>query len=482
MSSTHALPSRPNVLWIMTDEQRCDSMGCYGSAWAKTRRLDGLARRSVTFDSAYTPSPVCVPARVAMLTGYRPSTCGVYTIHDPLPAERARFLTQNFTDAGYQTASFGKQHYNSAGLKAFDHESFRIVGDRVKPLGYVDPADEAGADMVQYPGEDASSRWVLAGRLPGTLDDMPEARVVEDARAWLGSRDPQRPFFLRVSFNGPHTPVVAPAPYDTQTDPDAIDLPIDRYPGAEPTLPPTLHRALVHRSGTHRLSDAQVRRARQVYYGLVSALDALVGRMLDTIAELGLERDTVVAFCSDHGAHLGDHGFFQKQSFFEASARVPLILYDPRAESFCGSRVTRPVSTGSLLPTLLTLCGLAVPEDVDYPVLPGTSVGSSETPGCPVVSEIAYGERGGRGHDRYVMLRDGRWKLTVFKDRYDPDRLPAYDGLMLFDLLNDPHERRDLAPRIDQDPAVRDTVKGLLDELARIDGHDAPRATPAAFA
>lgn len=447
----------------MTDEQRCDSLGCLGSPWSVTPRLDALACRSVSYTAAYTPSPVCVPARVAQLTGYRPSTCGVYTIHDPLPPGRARFLPREFAEAGYQTASFGKQHYNSSHCKAFEHESFRVVGDRVKPTGYVDPSDEIDAGVVQYPGEDEASRWVLAGRLPGTLDDMPEARVVDEARAWIAARDPDRPFFTRVSFNGPHTPVVAPAPFDTLIDPDTVDLPIDREPASRPALPPALHRALVMRSGTNRLSDAQVLRARQVYFGLVAAIDALIGRILDTLDEFGLRDDTIVAFCSDHGTHLGDHGFFQKQSFFEPSVGVPLMIAVPGRE---GRRIETPVSTGSLLPTLLALAGLNVPEDVEYPILASALGTNADEPDRPIVSEVGYGPRGGRPDDRYAMIRRDRFKLTVFRDRFSPGRLPPRDGLMLFDLGTDPGERIDLAGS----PYHESTILSLLDDLDR---HDA---------
>lgn len=482
MAGSAKLAKPLNVLWLMTDEQRCDSLGCLGSAWARTPRLDALADRSALYTAAYTPSPVCVPARVAQLTGYHPSTCGVYTIHDPLPRQRARFLTQNFAQAGYQTASFGKQHYNSEHRKAFDHESFRVVGDRVKPTGYVDPADELGADVVRYPGEDEASRWVLAGRLPGTIDDMPEAQVVNDACAWLTGRDPDQPFFLRLSFNGPHTPVVAPRPFDTIIDPDAIDLPIDRHPGVEPTLPNALRQALVARSGTHRLTDAQVRRARQAYYGLVAALDELIGRVLDTLNDSGLADSTIVAFCSDHGTHLGDHGFFQKQSFFEPSVKVPFMIAVPGRD---GVRVETPVSTGSLLPTLLARVGLPVPEDVEYPTLASAVGIGDDEPNRPIVSEIGYGKRGGRPGDRYAMVRHDRFKLTVFRDRSDPDRLPPRDGLMLFDLQDDPDERTNLADSPDHDA----TILSLLDDLAQHDADprrfalaDARRTAPAGAA
>lgn len=463
---------RPNILWILTDEQRVDSLGYAPSPWARTPHWDRLAAAACCYDCAYTPSPVCVPARVAMMTGYRPSTAGVYTIHDPLGPEHARFLTHRFAAAGYQTASFGKQHVNCDSDRAFETEHFCVVGDRVKPMGYVEPIDAEAMGVVQYPG-DEGSRWLLAGRYPGLLDDLPEADLTRRAIDWLDRRDAGRPFFLRVSFNGPHTPVVAPAPWDTDIDPDTIDLPIDRDPDRCVALPPALHEALIERSGIHRLTDEQVRRIRRCYFGLVGALDQLVGRLLDHLDTAGLMGNTIIAFCSDHGTHLGDHGFVQKQSFFEPSARVPLLIRYPDPQP---RRLPQPVSTGSLLPTLMRYCALDVPDDVEYPTLPADAL----EPTAPVIGEIGYGQRGGRPGDRYVMLRHGRWKLCVFRDRHQPERLSQDDGLMLFDLDADPHERINLA----SDAAHRDTLKGLCDELERCDrdsrGYWLDRSAPTA--
>ncbi|MEM6458832.1 MAG: sulfatase-like hydrolase/transferase [Planctomycetota bacterium] len=471
----------PNILWLMTDEQRWDSLGFSGTTWsaAATPRWDALSDSSVVYTNAYTPSPVCVPARVALLTGYRPSTAGVLSIHDPLAPSHARFLTHAFAAVGYQTASFGKQHYNHSAARAFDVEGSRAVGDRVTPMGYVRSEDEIDAGVVNYPGEDESSRWVLAGRYPGSLDETPEAEVTADALRWLENRAPDRPFFLRISFNAPHTPVVAPAPFDEQVDPAAIDLPIDREPGARPELPAALDAALTRRSGVHRLTDAQVGRARQCYYGAVAALDRLVGRILEALDRNGLRDNTWIAFCSDHGTHLGDHGFFQKQSFFEASARVPFTIAGPGVSP---RRIDTPVSTGSLLPTLMRIAGLEVPDDCEYTPLAGVFDPDADEPDEPVVSEVRYGDRCDRPHDRYVMVRRGPWKLTVFRDREEPGRLDRDDGLMLFNLDQDPIERHDLAPRVGTDNSLRKTTESLLHDLDRYDRRPAARPGYAAAA
>ncbi|MCP5111468.1 MAG: sulfatase-like hydrolase/transferase, partial [bacterium] len=125
---------RPNILWLMTDEQRPDSMGCYGSSWAKTPCLDELAAEGTLYEEAYTPSPVCVPARSCLLTGIRGSTLGVLHNQAPPLREGAQFLTWKFADAGYRTASFGKKHYFIEGRQAFETEAGRATDDIVSPI------------------------------------------------------------------------------------------------------------------------------------------------------------------------------------------------------------------------------------------------------------------------------------------------------------------------------------------------------------
>ena len=163
----------PNILWILTDEQRTDSLGCYGSPWACTPSLDRLAGQGVRFGAAYTPSPVCVSARAAMLTGWRCSRLGVLNNHHSLAPERARFLTEGFVRAGYAVASFGKHHYNCRQAKAFPLEGGMVLDDRAGYTQYSVPMDDAEAGAVYYPTE--FRHWILAGRFPGTTAETAEA-------------------------------------------------------------------------------------------------------------------------------------------------------------------------------------------------------------------------------------------------------------------------------------------------------------------
>jgi len=433
-----------NILWLLTDEQRADSLACYGTPWAISPNLDALAAAGVRYSSAYTPSPVCVAARAAMITGLAPLRTGVLNNHLPMPNPRPAFATQPFIDAGWQTAGFGKHHYNHKD-KAFETQVERTLDTAVHYFRYQVPVDPDAYGVVRYPSEQRP--WILAGRFPGTIEQTAEGKNVADALAWLRNRDRDRPYLLRVSLNAPHTPVVAPAPFDTMIDPDAIDLPVDAADA--PHLPAPITEALIPWAGTDRLDETQLRRLRQAYYGRCAFVDHLLGQLLN---DIDLD-DTMIVFCSDHGAHLGDHGFLQKQSLYEVSARVPLLLAGPGIPQ---GVVDTPVSLGSLLPTLLDLAGLEHP-DYDYESWPTADDGAEPV----VVSEIDLGLWGYRDGERYAMVRRGKWKLAGYPNA----DCTAIDGANLHDLEADPNERQNLVA----DPARAGVVQDLLAALQQRD-------------
>jgi arylsulfatase len=455
------MPDRPNILWLMTDEQRADSLSYTGTPWAHTPNLDRVALSGTRFNSAYTPSPVCVSARACMLTGHYGSSIGMLNNHHWLNLDDPQFLTWTFAANGYQVASFGKHHYSSP-RRAFDCEYRHVLGDRVHYFEYKVPVDTGEAGVVRYDG--GKSPWLFAGRFPGTIDDTPEMHNVNQALDWMQRRDPSRPYFLRLSFNAPHTPVVTPAPFDTLIEADAIDLPIDW--SQDVAFASTTHQDhLCDYAGTHRLTEAQIRRARQCYYGYVACVDYVFGKLLDALDAMGELENTLIAFVADHGAHLGDHGFFQKQSYWEASARVPFFFAGPCIQE---QTVNTPVNVASLLPTLLDLVGLTVPSQVQFPTLSTTLRHGTPPEAAPVFSEIDYGIWHYRLGDRYVMVRDGHWKLCLYRDPRNPDRYVGSQDCVLFDLEADPQEYHNLA----HDPTYAPVMDGLV---AKIDAWDRGR-------
>jgi len=458
---------RPNILWLMTDEQRADSMGYEGHPWAHTPNLDRVAQAGVRFTSTYTPSPVCVSARACMLTGRAGSSIGMLNNHHVLDPDAPGFLTWRFAAAGYQVASFGKHHYQCA-RQAFDVEGGSGLGERVHPFYYRVPVDKEDADVVKHKGP---FPWLFAGRFPGQVADTPEMRNVDLALDWVRRRDPGRPFFLRLSFLAPHTPVVTPAPFDTLVDPDCIDLPIDRPETGQ--FATTTHREhLVELAGTQRMTDEEIGRTRQCYYGYVACVDDIFGQLLDELRSTGELDNTIIAYVSDHGTHLGDHGFFQKQSFWEASVRVPMFFSGPGIQER-EEAVTSPVNTGSLLPTLLDMVGLGVPEVVEFPSLASTLRGDVVDEPSPVFSEIDFGVWCYRDGDRYVMIRDGDWKLALYRDPGSRGQRAGTEDRMLYNLADDPGEYCNLAA----DPAFVSVMAALVDSIDAWD-HSRQLKTP----
>ncbi len=433
-----ALGDRPNVLWLMTDEQRPDSLGCYGSPWAHTPHLDSLAAEGLLFHAAYTPSPVCVPARTSLLTGDFPSRTGVFHNQQRLPAT-ARMLIWAFEEAGYQTASFGKKHYFLPQKRqAFQVEAGRATDEFVSAEAYHPDYDPSAYDVLQYPDLPARKirrRWVLAGKFPGPRERTAEAENVNLALSWLEKRDPRRPFLLRLSLNAPHTPVVVPPEFLALVDPERIALPIPRAEDlADKPAREKVH--LQDFQGALCLTADQIRKLRHYYYARVAFLDAEIGRMLAWMRAQDLLANTIVAFVSDHGTHLGDHGLLQKQTFYEQVVTVPLFLWW-RGLRRRGQRHTAPVSTIGLLPTLAALAGVQIPWRCE--AQPLMDAGGRPCAGGPVFSEIKFGYQGYRDEDRQVMVRDGRWKLVRFLDG-EPDGA-------LYDLREDPQEKLNLYAR-----------------------------------
>jgi len=460
---------KPNILWLMTDEQRNDSLRCAGSAWAVSPNLDAIAAGGVRFGAAYTPSPVCIPARACMLTGRAASSIGVLNNHHRLETNDPGFLTWDFARAGYQVGSFGKHHYNSP-RSAFDVEGGVILGSRVGYIGYADAALDTTPGVVRYDG--GRTKWIFAGRHPAATDDTEEMANVNAALGWMAARDPSRPFFLRVSLNAPHTPVVAPEAFDEMIDPGRIDLPLDIAGDGLAPASDCHEKYLIGYAGTHRLTVDQIRRARQCYYGRTAFVDHVFGKLIDTLRASGQLDNTIIAYVSDHGCHLGDRGFFQKQSFWDVSAAVPFFFAGPGI-SQQEAAIDTPVSAGSLLPTLMDLAGLDVPDRAEYPSLAATLTAGAAAADEPVFSEIDYGLHRYRNGQRRVMVSRGRWKLVTYRDPLTGADYPAGADAELYDLAADPGETTNLHGQSEH--------AGIVAELnAAIDGWDEPReiATP----
>ncbi len=422
------LSDRPNVLWIMADQMRGDSMGCAGHPMVRTPNLDRLAAGGMLFTRSYCSSPVCAPCRASFLTGHYLPKTGVLTNYLRMDESQVTFPTL-FREAGYRTANIGKHH---AGCRATDvweyqqsvEDSFGATKPSKVPF---DPSIYPGVKFIADRVVDNSDR-VLYGTYPGPVPTTKSYIMTTEAMKWLYWHDEPRPFFLRVSYDDPHPPVVPPPPFDTMYRPE--DVPDELFAGSRESLAtkPRAVRDYGSYSGQTDVSEEDHRRHAAHYFGLVSHLDAQIGRLLDYLEELGLAENTIVVFNSDHGHMIGEHGYVHKGVVcYEGVSRIPTIVRWPGRVG-PGGRSDALVEAVDLMPTLCDMLEVPVPGEVA-----ASLDGQSMVP-------ILEGRRERLRDHAFVQWDDygfsvigERWKLTW----YDP-----YQEGELYDLQTDPLEKR----------------------------------------
>jgi len=420
----------PNILLVMADQLAAPALPVHAHKVVKAPHLSRLAERSVVFDSAYCNFPICAPSRFSMLSGRLPHSIEAYDNASEFPASvptMAHYLAR----LGYRTILCGKMHF--VGPDQLHGYEERLTTD-IYPSDFSWTPDFLKGPEYRPTG--VSMRPVVeAGPCVRSLqidyDDEVEYRGVQ--RLYDLARSPEdRPFFLTVSFTHPHPPFVTAQEHWDRYRHDEIDMPkVAPIPLEElDEHSRWLHYA--HAQHLYTVTDAHVRNARHAYYGMVSYIDDKVGRILLTLEQCGLAADTLVAFAVDHGEMLGERGMWFKQTFYEWSARVPLMIAAP---GIAPRRVGAHVSLVDLLPTFLDLAtGGRPPEPVDpldgatlVPLMTGDERGEERI----VLSE--YSSEGVCAASR--MVRAGRYKYV-----YTRGLMP-----MLFDLERDPDELRNLA-------------------------------------
>ncbi|MBC7321290.1 sulfatase-like hydrolase/transferase [bacterium] len=445
---------KPNILWIITDEQRIDSLGCYGSLWAKTPNIDQLGREGIIFRNAITPAPVCVPARVSLLSGKYPSQTGIWWNHNGKDKRYIPHLTYFFKHLGYITASFGKQHYCSPN-KAFEIEYHKEVNeDIVDWYSFNARYDESKLDIVRY--NKGPFPWILGGIFPEKLDKTVEAEIIQSTIDWLKGYDKRQPFFLQVSLNAPHTPVVPPYSFYKLYENTDIRYPLEVETEKERLHPQWIEKDLKQFANASYLSREEIEKARRYYYAEVSFLDYEVGILLNWMKEKSLLDNTIVIFLSDHGTHLGDYGLLQKQTFYEPVVKVPFIVWYP-SKFASGIEIVTPVETRWLLPSLLELFDINVLEDCKSESLADTFCLGIEPPQKPIFSEFTLGSFGIRENDKLIMLINKEWKFFVCVTSEISD-------CCLFNMNEDPYELTNLY-------YIEDYKDVILESLSLVEQH-----------
>ncbi|HYF33905.1 MAG TPA: sulfatase, partial [Prosthecobacter sp.] len=432
---------------LMSDDLAV-TLASYGYPGAKTPNLDALAASGLLFSRAYCQFPHCNPSRSSMLSGLRPNQTRVTNNEDNLYKNLPGIMTlpHLFRENGYATARCGKIFHLGVptGLESMDDPEGWDFGTPFKDERPFPPS-RASAVKVKT-GKKQGLNWQES---TGGDDALVDGNFAKTAVEWLERRDVNKPFFLAVGFHRPHLPLVAPEKYFDLYPLESISLP-EAPADDEADIPVPARNGSV--PGYALASTPEQRRAAiRAYLACVSYVDAQAGRVLDSLKRLGLEKNTIVIFASDHGWHLGEHGLWHKRSLFEESARVPLIVRAP-GHSGMGKTTGSLVELLDLYPTLCDLCGVKPVH-----ALAGKSLRPLLDDPAASLHDAAFTQarRGPNAEFWGRSIRTPRWRCTEWNE--------GRDGIELYDHQNDASEYTNLA----SDPRHAETLRELRAQLAR---------------
>ncbi|MCL4694992.1 MAG: sulfatase-like hydrolase/transferase [Candidatus Hydrogenedentes bacterium] len=441
---------RPNIVLLMTDQQRYDSLGCYGAGFAHTPNLDRLARDGAVFERCYVNNPICTPSRASMMTGKHLPGHGVYRLYDNLPHGEVLF-TERLQHAGYTTALFGKLHVSSIEEESYrrhPHDGFDVFEPCLEGSAHMDAPCQAYARWLEERDPEFYTRLKAEGR---KLLHPPRNRhmtywAAERTIDFLRSRhDEPEPFFCMMSIFEPHNPYEHyPPEMGALVDADAIPAPLPR-PSDRTWEPPDIDRERHHNhlGDIDTFTPEALRKIRHGYHSAVAYSDLEFGRVLDVLEETGLAENTLVIFTSDHGDMLGDRGLLVKGAhFYDANVRVPLLLRWP-GHIPQGARVNALAQLHDIAATVLGAAGV---EPEGMPAARNLLDAATGTVGQLHDHAICCYRNSGMSLEREywdppinaTMIHEGRYKLNLWHTSADPAEMPGE----LYDMEEDPHEMK----------------------------------------
>lgn len=459
--------SQPNILFLVADQFRGDCLGCAGNPLIRTPHLDQLAADGTRFACAYSPDPICVPARATMITGNYPHRCTGRKSNGGCIRAGQLKLPEYLAEHGYVTYASGKLHYPPyAGpdtprlTHGFQHTALAESG---RIINLFDPCNqrrglEDYADFLKDSGWGGYTRAHGVGNNDITPAGSPLPAEL-NVDAWVASRGlayldqhrrehPDRPFFLNLGFPKPHAPYDPPAPWDRMYDPRQVPAPAVNRDGAPRNLYAEMDAV---RHGLRNYSPEALQVVRAHYYGLISFQDAQIGRVIAYLREHGLYENTLVVFMADHGDMLGDFGYLFKCSMYEGSCRVPLLIRPPQGERGQVSQTLAGLQ--DVVPTVLAQAGLRPDQEFDGRDLSAVLCGGGDA--AERTELISYSLSS--PYQTY-MVRSHRHK-------YIYNQVGGIEEL--YDLQQDPREEHNLAAAA---PDIVAALRGRMLEWARSQG------------
>jgi len=443
---TQGSQTKPNVLLIVTDHWPASLLGAAGHPAVHTPVLNQLCRNGVRFTNCYAETPVCLPSRRSLMTGTTPKQHGDRTFQPRRPMEpHLPTLAQTFRDAGYQAYAVGKTHtYPQRDKIGFDDV---LLDDEGRTLYGVSDDYEIFLGDKGYLGQQFG-HGMSNNAYQATPWHLPEEAHATNwasnaIQRYVRRRDPTRPALWYVGFRHPHPPLVPPQRFLDHYNDVEIDEPYCAEWAKDVDALPYNLQGVASRAV---YSEREVIWARRAFYALCTHIDQQIGSILGTIREEGILDNTIVMFTSDHGDMLGNHGLWAKQTYYEDSTNVPMIVVGTKDDPVTGFNRTddRLVGLQDVMPTLLDLCDIEIPDTVV-----GRTFFSDEQ------REHLYGEFGEQEHSSR-MIRDSRYKLIWY---------PIGNKFQLFDLIEDPNEMIDLSDSEDRKDTLEKLQQLLLGEL-----------------
>jgi len=460
----------PNLVFLLTDQQRTDTMAAYGNSRIQMPNLNRLASEGVVFEQACVTQPVCTASRSSLLTGLYPHTTGCTADNTALPPD-VPCVPEMLPQDRYVTGYYGKWHLGDEVFPQHGFDEWRSIQDDYHR--HYRPGRDRGARSTHYhflvengfqPGKDNTFDNMACTRLPEEFSKT--AYLAREASRFI-RENRRRPFILFVGFHEPHPPYHGPR--DEQYDPDEIVMPENfNHPPTEDQHPKTLHRYRSFYEKGYRswnLQDEEEwRKLVSNYWGLCSQVDTHVGTILDTLRECDLYDDTVIVYTADHGDMLGSHRLLQKGVMFKEAIRVPLIIRAPgRRES---TAIHEPVSHIDLLPTVLDLMGEEIPKHLQGKSLKPVIDGEEERKDGAIVEwNIHKGKKPpNRAADALTdptrtILAPGGWRFTY-------STIGRHE---LYNLEDDPMEIENLAQSGRYDDLMSDLLERIRDWQGRTD-------------
>ncbi len=458
---------KKNILWIMTDQHKFNALSCAGGIKNMTPNIDQLAKDGVLFKNAYTPSPVCGPARASVKTGLFPAETGAVTNWVDFKPN-LRYLPEYLRENGYETGLVGKLHFFPPDKDyGFDYlqlsdAPYSVYADDDKYSKYIEwlrkeHFDNKGIDPVTLFDEDESAydddlKKFIMGSCFRTTEEHETAWTTDRSIDFLDGRDKDKPFFLYTSYFGPHQPYGPPEEYYSWVDPDDIvmeDSYYNDYKAGQPVF--ELDSRKIYNHIKSSLSERDAKELIAAYYGQVKMIDDYVGKLIDRLKEEGIYEDTVIAFTADHGDHLGEHGLFFKGQMYDSCCKVPLIIKGCKGQR-SGEESDAVVNTIHLFSTLLDYagCDSSINRYDSVSMLPLMEKSNCEW------DNSTYSVIGADKNNLLCMLRENELKLIRLATS---ETQAVYE---MYDVDADPKEIHNVYESRKDDIAVKE-IKAKLD-------------------